>query len=101
MPGHVDLCILPIAFWGEMWYYTSCQGDVRASQAGSSPMWVRGPDPQGETKSFTLTKNLKEVKIMTYEYWEVHEEEFLAAQELEEWLLMEADYEASNGHLWD
>ena len=78
MPGHVDLCILPIAFWGEMWYYTSCQA-----------------------KSFTPTKNLKEVKIMTYEYWEVHEEEFLAAQELEEWLLMEADYEASEGHLWD
>ena len=38
---------------------------------------------------------------MTYEYWEVHEEEFLAAQELEEWLLMEADYVASDGHLWD
>ena len=39
--------------------------------------------------------------MMTKDYWEVHEAEWLAQQELEEWLLMEADYEASNGTLWD
>ena len=38
---------------------------------------------------------------MTAEYGEVHEAEWLAEQELAEWLLMEADYEASDGHLWD
>ncbi len=38
---------------------------------------------------------------MVAEYWEVHESEWLAEQELTDWLLMEADYEASDGHLWD
>lgn len=35
------------------------------------------------------------------DYWELREAEWLAEQELANWLLMEADYEASDGHLWD
>lgn len=35
------------------------------------------------------------------DFWEVREAEFLVEQELADWLLMEADYEASEGHLWD
>lgn len=38
---------------------------------------------------------------MMNEYWEAHEAEFLAEQEYYEWLLFEADYEASEGRLWD
>lgn len=42
---------------------------------------------------------------MSYNYYEVHEAEWEAqlAYELEEeaYRLMDADYEASGGHLWD
>lgn len=37
---------------------------------------------------------------MYADYWETHEAEWLAGQELDNWLLLEADYEASGGHLW-
>ena len=45
---------------------------------------------------------LKGEKNMYYaDYWEAHEAEWEAAIELEAQLLMDADYEASGGHLWD
>ena len=38
---------------------------------------------------------------MNPDYWEVHEAEWLEEQEVLQWLAMDADYEASGGHLWD
>jgi hypothetical protein len=36
-------------------------------------------------------ENKEENKMMNSDYWEVHEAEWLAAQECMEWLLFEAD----------
>ena len=38
---------------------------------------------------------------MCYNYYEVYEAEWEASRELEDQLLMDADWEASGGHLWD
>ena len=38
---------------------------------------------------------------MSIEYYEIHEAEYEAMLQYEDELLMDADWEASGGHLWD
>ena len=38
---------------------------------------------------------------MSYNYYEVHEAEWEAMLQYEDELLMNADWEASGGHLWE
>ena len=43
----------------------------------------------------------KEIQIMSIEYYEIHAAEYEEMLQYEEELLMDADWEASGGHLWD
>lgn len=51
-------------------------------------------NPLTNARAFAIIQSERENKEenkMTNEYWEVHEAEWLAAQECMEWLLFEAD----------
>jgi hypothetical protein len=51
-------------------------------------------NPLTDARAFAIIQSERENKEenkMTNEYWEVHEAEWLAAQECMEWLLFEAD----------
>jgi hypothetical protein len=52
-------------------------------------------NPLTNARAFAIIQsqreNKEENKMMTNDYWEAHEAEWLAAQECMEWLLFEAD----------